>query len=101
MKRFNMIDESFTCLVCNYKVDRLLYTARDHCPNCLCSIHLDNNPGDRSSECKGILRPIDVEKYRDSYKIVYKCDRCGILKKNKIALDDNFDVLLDIMKNKE
>lgn len=101
MKRFNMIDESFVCSVCNCKVNKLNYTARDHCPNCLCSIHLDNNPGDRASSCHGILNPIDVEKFKDSYKIIYKCSKCGIIKKNKIADDDNFDCLLDVMKNKE
>ena len=29
------------------------------------------------------------------------CDKCGIIKKNKIADDDNFEKILEIMKNKE
>ncbi len=101
MKRFNMIDEGFTCLVCGKNVEPLNYTARDHCPFCLCSIHIDNNPGDRSNNCKGILRPIDIEKSKkDTFKIIYKCDKCGLIKKNKMALDDNYDMILKIMSNK-
>lgn len=33
---------------------------RNHCPNCLYSVHLDNKPGDRSSECHGRMEPIGV-----------------------------------------
>ena len=32
MKRFNMIDEEFICENCHQKVNKLNYTARDHCP---------------------------------------------------------------------
>lgn len=99
MKRFNMIDEGFICENCKKKVEPLLYTARDHCPNCLCSIHIDNNPGDRSSICLGILRPIDIEKNKKAeYKIIYKCDKCGIIKKNIMAKDDNFDKIIEVMQ---
>ena len=37
MKRFNMIDEEFICENCHQKVNKLNYTARDHCPYCLCN----------------------------------------------------------------
>ena len=101
-KRFKMIDEEFICLVCGKNVNKLNTTARDHCPYCLCSIHVDNNPGDRSANCGGILKPIDIEKSKkDSLKIIYKCDKCGIIKKNKTALDDNYDLILSIMSNKD
>ncbi len=101
MKQFNMIDESFKCIVCGKYVNKLNYTARDHCPYCLSSIHIDINPGDRSSDCLGILVPIDIEKSKkDTYKIIYKCNKCGMIKKNKTANDDNFDKILEIMKDK-
>ena len=101
MKQFNMIDESFKCIVCGKHVNKLNYTARDHCPYCLSSIHVDINPGDRSSDCLGILVPIDIEKSKkDTYKIIYKCNKCGMIKKNKTANDDNFDKILEIMKDK-
>ncbi len=99
-KRFKMIDEEFKCLVCGAQVSPLNYTARDHCSKCLCSIHVDINPGDRNSNCKGILRPINIEKgSKDTWKIVYKCDKCGMIKRNKAAIDDNYDMMLDIMRN--
>lgn len=99
-KKFKMIDEAFLCQVCGRKVLPLGYTARDHCPNCLSSIHIDNNPGDRACNCKGILRPISVEKgKKDTLKIIYKCDKCEMIKKNKTAIDDNYDLILRIMSN--
>lgn len=100
-KKFTMIDESFICKVCGFKVKSLNYSARDHCPNCLSSIHVDINPGDRACLCKGILKPIEIEKgKKDTLKIVYQCEKCGMKKKNKAALDDNFDLILKIMSNK-
>lgn len=98
-KRFKMIDEEFTCVVCGFKVEPLNYTARDHCPKCLCSLHVDINPGDRAQTCKGVLRPKWIEKgTKDTLKIVYKCDKCGMEKRNKAALDDDYDKILEVMK---
>lgn len=98
--KFTMIDESFVCQVCGKKVEKLGYTARDHCPFCLCSLHVDENPGDRNCNCLGILRPIAIEKAKkDQYKIVYICDKCKMQKKNIAAKDDNFDKILEIMSH--
>ena len=100
-KKFKMIDEEFDCVVCGTHVNPLSYTARDHCPNCLCSIHIDDYPGDRLCKCLGILKPIGVEKgKKDTMKIIYRCDKCGIIKKNKMANDDNYDLILQVMSNK-
>lgn len=60
--KFTMIDEDFVCEVCHTKVKALGYTARDHCPKCLCSKHVDINPGDRACTCHGILKPVAIEK---------------------------------------
>lgn len=99
-KKFKMIDEEFTCAVCGFQVKPLNYTARDHCPNCLSSIHVDINPGDRACECKGILRAINVEKgNKDTFKILYKCDKCGEVKRNKMAVDDNYEEILRVMSS--
>lgn len=101
-KKFKMIDEDFRCIVCHKPVKALGYSARDHCPYCLCSIHIDNNPGDRLCHCLGVLKPIDVEMgKKDNLKIIYRCDKCGMIKKNKMAIDDNYDLLLQIMKDKK
>ena len=67
-----MIDEKFVCEHCHKEVQKLGYTARDHCPICLSSKHLDINPGDRASLCKGVLEPIAIENAKkDMKKIVY------------------------------
>jgi len=99
MKRFNMIDEDFICENCKQEVTKLNYTARDHCPNCLYSKHLDINPGDRKNTCLGLMKPIGIEKYKDTYKIIYKCLKCGIIHKNKVAIDDNMDLIIELSKN--
>ena len=98
--KFTMIDEDFLCMVCDTEVKALGYTARDHCPKCLCSKHVDNNPGDRANLCHGILRPIEVEPAKkDNYKIVYLCDKCKTIKRNKMAKDDNLELIIKIMSN--
>lgn len=99
-KRFKMIDEDFICDVCKKEVKKLNVTARDHCPYCLCSKHVDINPGDRLNKCHGTLKPIDIDKYKDTYKIVYKCEKCNEIHRNIMAIDDDFDKILEIMAHK-
>ncbi len=96
VKKFNMIDEEFICLNCGNKVKKLEYSARDHCPNCLYSLHVDNNPGDRLNKCLGMLKPVGIEKSKKGYKIVYKCLKCGEIKKNIQANDDNINEIIRI-----
>lgn len=91
-----MIDEGFRCENCGNDITPLKYSARDHCPICLYSKHVDINPGDRSNNCLGLLKPIGVEKFNDSYKIVYKCNKCGKLHKNIVAQDDDFDMIINL-----
>lgn len=99
MKRFNMIDEEFICENCNNKVERLEYSARDHCNHCLYSKHVDILPGDRQNNCQGLLKPIGIEKYRDTYKIVYQCQKCKELHRNIMANDDNMELIIELSKN--
>lgn len=96
MKRFTMKDEEFICENCHKKVEKLNYTARDHCPYCLYSKHVDIYPGDRNNKCQGLLTPIDIEKYKNTYKIIYKCQKCQELHKNIIARDDDFDKVINL-----
>ena len=99
MKNFTMRDESFICENCGYKVDKLNYTARDHCPNCLYSKHVDIMPGDRANKCGGLLEPIGIEKYKNTYKIIYKCSKCQKIHKNIMANDDNYDLIIKLSTN--
>lgn len=101
MKKFNMIDESFICEHCNKTVEKLKYSARDHCPYCLYSKHVDINPGDRANKCKGLLEPIGIEKFKNNYKIIYSCKKCNELHKNIVANDDNFDLIIELSVQKK
>ena len=96
MKKFNMIDESFICENCGKEIKKLGYTARDHCPYCLYSKHVDISPGDRQNNCKGLMEPIGIEKYKNTYKIIYKCSKCHNIHKNIIAQDDDYDIIIKI-----
>lgn len=91
-----MVDENFICENCNKSVEKLNYTARDHCPYCLYSKHVDINPGDRANSCQGLLQPIDIEKFKNTYKIIYRCEKCGEMHKNIVASDDDTSVLIEI-----
>lgn len=100
MKNFSKLDEEFICENCNKKVNKLNYTSRDHCPYCLYSKHVDINPGDRANTCRGLLKPIQIEKFKDTYKIIYRCEKCNQLHKNIMANDDDFNEIINISKNK-
>lgn len=99
MKRFKVLDEEFICENCKNKVNKLNYSSRDHCPYCLFSKHVDIFPGDRQNECKGPLVPVSIEKFRDSYKIIYKCSKCDEIHKNIMARDDNMDLIIKLSNN--
>ena len=98
MKTFIKRDEEFICENCGKDVSKLGYTTRDHCPYCLYSKHVDINPGDRKNNCKGLLKPITVEKFKDTYKIVYKCEKCNMIHKNIMATDDDMNLIIDLSK---
>jgi len=85
-KRFKKNDSGFVCANCGLEVEPLGYTSRNHCPKCLCSLHLDINPGDRASECGGIMDPIGAETDpKKGYIIIHKCRKCGEIRRNKAA----------------
>lgn len=94
-----MIDNEFICENCHKKVSKLEYSARDHCNFCLHSKHVDILPGDRKNNCQGLLKPIGIEKFRDTYKIIYQCEKCKELHKNIMAIDDNMDLIIELSKN--
>ena len=98
MKNFTMRDEEFICENCGQLVNPLGYTARDHCPHCLYSKHVDIMPGDRANPCKGLLEPIGIEKFKDTYKILYKCTSCNEPHKNIMAKDDNMELIIELSK---
>ena len=93
---FTEIDEEFICENCKAKVSKLGYSCRNHCPSCLYSKHVDKNPGDREEECHGDLEPVGLEIGKKGYVIVFKCKKCGMIRKNKAAEDDDMDLLINL-----
>lgn len=97
---FNEIDEAFICENCGAKVPKLEYSCRDHCNKCLHSKHVDVYPGDRSEECHGKLVPISVQNdSKKGYVIIYRCEKCGAIRKNIVAKDDNMDIVIKLSAN--
>ena len=63
---------------------------RNHCPYCLHSLHVDIEPGDRESDCGGVMEPISVwVRNKGEWAIIHRCKRCGDLSSNRVAADDN------------
>ncbi len=88
----NPCEEVFTCAVCGYEVhpEGAASEHRNHCPNCLSSLHLDNIPGDRASDCHGVMEPIAVWVRDDGeWALIHRCKKCGHLSSNRSAADDN------------
>ena len=98
---FTKIDEEFICEHCGRKVEKLGYSCRNHCPYCLYSKHLDINPGDREESCHGLLEPIDVQiDSKKGYVIIFRCIKCGAIRKNKVAADDDKNLMFEIMRKR-
>ena len=70
---------------------------RNHCSQCLCSVHLDIAPGDRASSCRGAMDAIGVWVRKDGeWAVIHRCRKCGALSSNRIAADDNPALLMSI-----
>ena len=92
-------EESFTCRVCG----RLVTPGgagtdhRNHCPNCLASVHLDIEPGDREADCGGVMEAVGVwVRKGGEWAVIHRCRVCGMLSSNRIAADDNPMKLMSI-----
>ena len=84
--------ENFLCRVCGREVvpEGAGSDHRNHCPNCLTSLHVDNRPGDRASDCGGYMDPVAVwVKKNGEWAIIHRCRQCGKMSANRVAADDN------------
>lgn len=82
----------FHCIRCGHAVPHQSYGTqhRNHCPSCLWSRHLDEEPGDRACPCAQPMEPVAIEVRRDGeWSIVHRCTGCGMLRTNRIAGDDH------------
>ncbi len=96
-KNFTRKIEDFTCDNCGETVTGNGYT--NHCPQCLFSKHVDNNPGDRASECCGLMVPKEIQVKGDTYTITHQCKKCGHTKPNKVSPEDDFKEVVKISSN--
>ena len=91
--------DMFICKVCSRPVapDTAGSAHRNHCPNCLTSLHVDEEPGDRAADCGGQMEPIGVwVRKNGEWAIIHRCRRCGHLSSNRVAADDNPMLLMSI-----
>jgi DNA-directed RNA polymerase subunit RPC12/RpoP len=91
---------SFQCGHCGADVslDAPGTSHRNHCPACLWSRHLDKNvPGDRKAGCPGGMEPIAVTiRGERRWMLIHRCLRCGRLRMNRTAADDNVLLLMQL-----
>ena len=84
--------KSFRCVHCRLDVptDAPGTAHRNHCPTCLWSRHVDDDPGDRASDCLASMEPIAITVRKDGeWVLIHRCNGCGTLSSNRIAGDDN------------
>lgn len=90
--------EEFRCRHCRTMVGAVPSGGRhrNHCPVCLHSRHVDEKmPGDRLSSCGGTMAPIGhFARPNGEYGLVHRCLACGVRRRNRIAADDDFDLVL-------
>jgi hypothetical protein len=94
-KQFQRRDEDFECVVCGRTVRGSGYT--NHCPECLTSLHVDIQPGDRANPCGGVMDPVGARKDgKKGFMILHRCRRCSHEGWNRSAPGDDFQTLCDL-----
>jgi len=96
MKLFQRRFENFRCENCGELVEGNGYT--NHCHHCLYSKHVDKNPGDRSEECGGLMKPIGIEIKDRGYIILHRCEKCGAKRRVKASKNDNMERIIELAK---
>ncbi len=101
-KRFTHINDTFDCAVCLKKIKPHPSSCRNHCPFCLSSLHLDINPGDRASSCKGVMKAVSYKIHsKKGLMIHHKCTKCHVVKINRASHEiksqpDDFNKILSL-----
>jgi DNA-directed RNA polymerase subunit RPC12/RpoP len=104
MRNHQPLNQDFRCLHCRYPVTAISPLSgvrnRNHCPYCLSSRHMDLfEPGDRLAACRSVMQPIGLTVKRSNKKyarhgqgelmLIHLCASCGQLSINRIAADDD------------
>lgn len=92
------INEGFICQNCGAANPPATQTCRNHCRNCLFSLHVDEKvPGDRASTCHGRMEPVGLDQNsKKGFIILHKCLKCAYENRNFKAEDDNFDAIIKL-----
>jgi hypothetical protein len=105
--------KGFECIHCHQWVsfDKFIGTHfRNHCPFCLWSKHVDEKKsGDRQAFCHGLMKPIGLtfkkegfDKYgqprQGELMIIHQCQDCGQISINRLAADDEPQMILKIFE---
>ncbi len=93
-RKFQRTIEDFVCENCQTKVQGNGYT--DYCPHCLCSKHVDLNPGDRANPCQGLMQPIDAFFEKQTWRLVHQCQKCGQTKNITLQDDVNLEKIAQL-----
>jgi hypothetical protein len=96
MKQFTRTIEDFECLHCGAAVRGTGYT--NHCPNCLWSLHVDINPGDRANPCRALMEPIAIEVKAGRHTVISECTCCGHRHRNKTSDGDSMAAILEVAR---
>ena len=97
--RFTPCLESFHCAHCGKEIhpEGAGSQHRNHCPHCLYSLHVDEEPGDRKATCHGQMEPIGVISKGDGdWSILHLCKSCGKISLNRALADDNPLLLMQL-----
>jgi len=111
-KRWRPEDNEFRCCHCRQMVfltDTMATAHRNHCPYCLCSLHVDTKPGNRQSLCRARMEPIGLtwkhggyDKYGNERSgdvmLIHLCTRCAEININRIAGDDSIHGIFDVFE---
>jgi hypothetical protein len=103
----------FRCIHCGHIISSAPWLSgvnnRNHCPYCLWSRHLDlYAAGDRLSACKAPMQPVALtakhsrNKYGGRYgelMLVHLCMDCDDISLNRIAADDDAEILLSVFNS--
>lgn len=93
-------NSAFRCVHCGREILPVTNGSyRNHCPFCLYSVHVDFMPGDRSSHCLGVMKPIGVVYHsKKGWQIIHLCEKCGVKRVNRIAentvMPDDFSLVI-------
>lgn len=93
-------DQAFRCRKCRQFIGAPFAGGhhRNHCPNCLHSLHVDlKHSGDRRSTCQSLMAPRALVVRRNGEQmILHECLGCGKTKPTRVAADDNSVLLMRI-----